>query len=38
MMKTYKEQFKNEKFVNTLLEQLTQEDFKVSKKSRKAKK
>ena len=38
MMKTYKEQFKNEKFVNNLLEQLTQEDFKEVKKPKKSKK
>jgi len=38
MMKTYKEQFKNEKFIGDLLEKLTQEDFKVSKKSKKSKK
>jgi hypothetical protein len=38
MMKTYKEQFKNEKFVSKLVEKLTQEDFKVSKKSKSSKK
>lgn len=35
MMKQYKEQFKNEKFVSNLVEKLTKEDFKKSKKSKK---
>ena len=35
MMKQYKEQFKNEKFVSKLVEKLTQEDFKVAKKAKK---
>lgn len=38
MMKTYKEQFKNEKFVGDLVEQLTKEDFKEAKKTKKSKK
>ena len=38
MMKQYKEQFKNEKFVSKLVEKLTQEDFKVSKKAKASKK
>lgn len=38
MMKKYKDQFKNEKFVGKLVEKLTQEDFKVSKKSKASKK
>ena len=37
MMKTYKEQFKNEKFVSRLVEKLTQEDFKEFKKSKASK-
>ena len=38
MMKQNKEQFKNEKFVSKLVEKLTKEDFKVSKKSKASKK
>jgi len=38
MMKKYKDQFKNEKFVSNLVEKLTKEDFKVSKKSKASKK
>ena len=38
MMKTYKEQFKNEKFIGDLVEKLTKEDFKEAKKSKKSKK
>jgi flagellar basal body-associated protein FliL len=38
MMKQYKEQFKNKKFVSELINKLTQEDFKVSKKSKASKK
>lgn len=38
MMKTYKEQFKNEKFIGELVDTLTKEDFKEAKKSKKSKK
>lgn len=38
MMKTYKEQFKNEKFVGDLVEKLTKEDFKKPNKSKASKK